>query len=209
MRRSGAARVPLGRVYLMLHAVTLRTLRMLRTLPTPFDAPLPCLRMRTTRKCAFIPGAAGRNVQVRLPAGCSLTVRGPGTIIGDGHTMIRAGGARQLVEMSNVTLIHCGSATRFGSLPHNSQVSRSLGQQTCEAMCRTACIVRGYSLARRIAMAACAAKPRSAHHPSAHHPHACACACACACALHPSAHHPVLPAQARAPAAGRCHIRSR
>lgn len=58
----------------------------------------------------------GRTLQlheeIRVPAGCTLSIRGPGTIVGDGHALIRAGGSRQLIELTDLELIHCGSVNR-------------------------------------------------------------------------------------------------
>ena len=50
--------------------------------------------------------------EVRVPAGCNLSVNGPGELIGDAHSLIRAGGNRQRVELTNVSLVHCGSSDR-------------------------------------------------------------------------------------------------
>ena len=50
--------------------------------------------------------------EVYVPAGSRLSVVGPGTLIGDDHSLIRAAGNNQRVELVNVTLVHCASPRR-------------------------------------------------------------------------------------------------
>mmetsp|Transcript_914 Transcript_914/g.2487 ORF Transcript_914/g.2487 Transcript_914/m.2487 type:complete len:577 (+) Transcript_914:3-1733(+) len=53
-----------------------------------------------------------RSCEVRIPNGGRLVVRGPGTIVGDGHTLLRIGGSRQSLELEDVVLIHLASSER-------------------------------------------------------------------------------------------------
>lgn len=60
---------------------------------------------------------AGRTLslaaEVRLPPGSTLAIRGPGAIVGDGHSLFRvSGGASMLLSLDGVDLVHCASAAR-------------------------------------------------------------------------------------------------
>lgn len=53
------------------------------------------------------------NEEMRVVAGRTLSIRGPGMIVGDGHTLFRTNGNRQHLKLEGVRLVHCGSSTRL------------------------------------------------------------------------------------------------
>ena len=76
---------------------------------------LAAAAMRTGRTIELRGRTLSLHDELLVPAGCLLSIRGPGTIIGNGHTLIRAGGGgggRQRVVLESVQLIHCGSSER-------------------------------------------------------------------------------------------------
>ena len=78
----------------------------------PSFSRLATAAMNTGRRIELRGRTFRLNDEIRVPAGATLSIQGPGTIVGDGHSIIRAGGSRQLVELIDVALIHCGSTSR-------------------------------------------------------------------------------------------------
>ena len=57
-------------------------------------------------------GTYSLRTELQLGKGANLTIRGPGKIVGDAHTLFKVAGNRALLDIAGVRLEHVGSADR-------------------------------------------------------------------------------------------------
>lgn len=82
-------------------------------LSTPSFSRLAAAALATGRPVELAGRTLSLAEEVRLPPGSTLAIRGPGQIVGDGHSLFRSsGGASTLLSLEKVDLLHCSSAAR-------------------------------------------------------------------------------------------------
>ena len=78
---------------------------------TPLE-PLAAAALRTNEAVMLRGGTYSLRTELQLGKGANLTIRGPGKIVGDAHTLFKVAGNRALLDIAGVRLEHVGSVDR-------------------------------------------------------------------------------------------------